>query len=222
MKPAKEPAMPPIDLHLFADFVCPWCYIGTERLDRLAQDYELRVQWHPFLLRADTPPEGVPITDIFPADELADKLAYVQQAVEAAGLPFQQPQHIPNTLLAHEAAYAAAAAGAGEAFHRAVLRAYFVDGYDIGDAETLAGIGETVGLDGTLLLRALQQGTYRDAVVQAIRDAHALGVNSVPTFIFGTGAAFAGAQPYEVIQQIVERHVLPALAAEAPSPDPAG
>jgi predicted DsbA family dithiol-disulfide isomerase len=207
--------MPTIDLHVFADFVCPWCYIGTERLDRLAQAYDMKIQWHPFLLRADTPPEGVPLTAIFPPGELADKTAYVQQAVERAGLPYQQPQHIPNTLLAHEAAYAAQALGAGEAYHRAVLKAYFVDGYDIGDAETLAAIGETVGLQGCNIMQALQGGTYRDAVLQAIRDAHALGVNSVPTYIFGTGAAFAGAQPYEIFEQVIERHVRPAMAAEA-------
>jgi predicted DsbA family dithiol-disulfide isomerase len=214
--------MPTIDLHVFADFVCPWCYIATERLDRLAQDYDVKIQWHPFLLRAETPPEGVPITAIFSPADLADKLAYVEQAVTRAGLPFQQPQHVPNTLLAHEAAYAAQAAGAGEAYHRALLRGYFAEGYDIGDQETLAAIGESIGLDGGLIMRALQAGTYREAVIQAIRDAHGLGVNSVPTFIFGTGAAFAGAQPYEVFQQVIDRHVLPAMAAEATEPaDPA-
>lgn len=206
--------MPRIDLHVFADFVCPWCYIATDRLDQLAKDYDLNIQWHPYLLRAETPPEGVALAAVFPPAELEDKLAYVQQAVERTGLPFQQPQHIPNTLLAHEAAYAAQAAGAGEAYHRALLRGYFADGYDIGDPETLAAIGDSVGLDGGRILQHLEAGTYREAVLQAIREAHGLGVNSVPTFIFGTGAAFAGAQPYEVFQQVIERHVLPALAAD--------
>lgn len=206
--------MPKIDLHVFADFVCPWCYIATERLDRLAQAYDMKISWHPFLLRAETPPEGLPLSAIFPPGELEDKVAYVAQAVERTGLPFQQPQHMPNTLLAHEAAYAAQVAGVGEAFHRAVLTGYFAEGYDIGDPETLAAIGESVGLDGGLILRALEAGTYREAVLQAIRGAHELGVNSVPTFIFGTGAAFAGAQPYEVFQQVIEGHVLPAMAAD--------
>jgi predicted DsbA family dithiol-disulfide isomerase len=212
--------MPTIDLHVFADFVCPWCYIGTERLDALAKRYDLKIQWHPFLLRADTPPEGVAISAIFAPDELADKVAYVTQAVEKAGLPYQQPQHVPNSLLAHEAAYAAEAAGAGEAFHRAVLKAYFVDGYDIGDIETLAAIAETVGLDGERMQRVLESGHYREGVLQAIRDAHGLGVNSVPTFMFATGAAFAGAQPLEVFERVIEEHVLPALAAAAEPQQP--
>jgi predicted DsbA family dithiol-disulfide isomerase len=212
--------MPTIDLHVFADFVCPWCYIATERLDALAKLYDLKIQWHPFLLRADTPPEGVALADLFAPDELADKSAHVAQAVAKAGLPFQQPQHVPSTLLAHEAAYAAEAAGAGEAFHRAVLKAYFVDGYDIGDIETLAAIAETVGLDGARIQRGLEAGHYREGVLQAIRDAHGLGVNSVPTFIFATGAAFAGAQPLSVFEQVIRDHVLPALAAAAePQPE---
>lgn len=203
--------MPAIDLHVFSDFACPWCYVGTERLDKLTADYDVTLHWHPFLLRADTPEMGMHMSEIFPPGELAEKQRYLLQVVEEAGLPYKAPEWFPNTRLAHEAACFAEAHGQGDAFHRAVLHAYHAENKDIGDAAVLVEIAEGLGLDAKALAEALAEGKYRDEVLWAIDQARQMGVRSVPTFVFGTGAAFAGAQPYEVFKQVVEEHVLPSL-----------
>lgn len=202
-----------IDLHVFSDFACPWCYIGTERLDRLVADYPVNIHWHPYQIRDDLPEEGIPMAALFPAGELEQKMGFVEKAVAEAGLPFRAPERSPNTHLAHQAACFADKQGKGDAFHRALLSAYFVDGQDLGDVQVLVEAARSVGLDGDALAEALASGKYRNEVDWAINEARSMGIQSVPTYVFGTGAAFSGAHPYETFKQVLEAHVLPALEA---------
>jgi predicted DsbA family dithiol-disulfide isomerase len=188
----------PQTIEIYADFICPWCYIGLARLNRLAKERLVRLHWNPYLLRPDIPPGGIPLTSILPPDRLERAEVAVREAAQAAGLVLNRPRLVPNTRQAHETGFLAEAQGLGDAYHRAVFNAYFTQARNIGDAEVLAEIGEEVGLSRDEILDTLHTGRYRADVDRATADAFKRGIRSVPNFIFASGKRFSGAQPYEI------------------------
>lgn len=147
------------------------------------------------------PVGGVPLSELLPPQYLQQAEAHLKAATTAANLPLNRPPLVPNTHLAHEAGAFATEHGRGDAFHRATLRAYFGQAQDIGKPEVLAAIGAKVGLDAQALEEALRSGVYRAAVDRELSLGRDFGVTAVPTFLFGPGLAFSGAQPYEVFQR---------------------
>lgn len=127
------------------------------------------------------------------------------------GLVLRSPPLIANSRLALEASEFARAAGqeAFDRFHRAVFRAYFEDGRNIGDPEVLVAIGEREGLDAGGLRAALADRRYRGAVDEGIQWAVDSGITSTPTFIFDDRLAIVGAQPYELFEQVMQRLAVP-------------
>ena len=194
----------PTTIEIYADFICPWCYIGLDRLDRLAEQRSVQFHWNPYLLRPDIPAGGVLLATILPADRMERAEAAIREATQAACLPLNRPLVVPNTRQAHEIGFLAEAKGLGNAYHRAVFNAYFAQARNIGDAEVLAGIGEAVGMDRDEILEVLDSGRYRAEVDRATADAFERGIRSVPNFIFASGKGFSGAQPYQVFLNAVD------------------
>jgi predicted DsbA family dithiol-disulfide isomerase len=93
--------------------------------------------------------------------------------------------------------------GVGNAYHEALMRAYWQEARDIGDRAVLADIAETLGLGREEYLAALDDPTY-DAEVQAdIDTAHAYGLNGVPALVFDNRYVVSGAQPADVLRRVV-------------------
>ncbi len=194
----------PTTIEIYADFICPWCYIGLDRLTRLAKERSIRPHWNPYLLRPDIPAGGVPLTSILPLGRLERAEAAVREATQAVGLPLHRPVLVPNTRQAHEIGFLAETRGLDDAYHRAVFSAYFAQARNIGDAEVLAEIGEEVGIARDEILEVLHSGRYRTEVDRATTDAFERGIRSVPNFIFASGRRFSGAQPYEIFLNAVD------------------
>jgi predicted DsbA family dithiol-disulfide isomerase len=149
------------------------------RVERLQREYPVKVEWSPFELHPETPPEGR-VRQPRPGANRAEEVA------RAAGLVLRSPPISANSRLALEASEFAREAGAAafDRFHRAVFRAYFEDGRNIGDREVLVDIARAAGLDGDALLSALTDRRYRAVVDEGIQWAAASGLTSTPTFIF--------------------------------------
>jgi predicted DsbA family dithiol-disulfide isomerase len=96
----------------------------------------------------------------------------------------------------------AEAAGVGEAYHRAVFRAYWQQAADIGDLETLAALAAGVGLDGEAFRAALGDPAHIAAVDADIAQAHAYGLSGVPALVFADRYLVSGAQPYPVLKEV--------------------
>jgi len=194
----------PTTIEIYADFICPWCYISLDRLARLAKERSIHLHWNPYLLRPDIPADGVPLSSILPPDRLERAEAAIREVTQAAGLPLNRPALVPNTRQAHEVGMLAEANGLDDAYHQATLRAYFAQARNIGDAEVLAEIGEEVGMARDEILETLHAGRYRAEIDRATTDAFEGGIRSVPNFIFASGKRFSGAQPYEEFLQAVD------------------
>lgn len=203
----------PIKLDIMSDPICPWCYIGKAHLDVALQnhpDHPFVIEWHPFQLNPDMPPEGMErrayLEGKFGGKEGAVRAyAPVVENAKKAGLTinFEAMKRTPNTLNAHRLIHWAGVEGRQTAAVAALFHAYFVDARDIGDAEVLADIADGIEMDAAVVARLL--GTDVDAKDISDRDAHSrkMGVNSVPTFIVAGKHAVPGAQPPELWTQVI-------------------
>ncbi len=175
-------------------------------VERLKTEYGAEIEWRPFYLRPDTPPEGMELPDYVKA-RAAQSHEHLRQRANAIGLEMVFPTHIPNTRLAHEATEYARQRGKGFEFHHAVFEKFYGKGQDISKWNVLRAAAEEVGLDAEEMQRLVEAGTYTAAVQSEVDQAYQIGVTGVPTYVLNDRYAIVGAQPYEVFQQALERLV---------------
>jgi predicted DsbA family dithiol-disulfide isomerase len=203
-----------IKLDILSDPICPWCYIGKANLERALEkvgDHPFEIEWHPFQLNPNMPAGGVDRRTYLEAkfggqDGAVKAYLPVAQHAERAGLKinFEGIQITPNTLDAHRLIHWAGLERKQTAMVSALFRAYFVDGRNIGDHETLADIAGEVGLDRDMIARLLASGADLEDI--KARDAHSreMGVDAVPTFIVDNRHVVPGAQPPDLWVGVIE------------------
>ena len=140
---------------------------------------------------------------------IPEMLQRLEQTAQRLGLPFGERRMSFNSRRAQEAAKWAETHGQADAFHNALFRAYFVDGKNLYDIETLAAAAESVGLRGEDLDEVLRNKTFKAAVDQDWLRSHQLGINAVPTFRLN-GENLVGAQPYEQLAAFLTAQRVPA------------
>jgi predicted DsbA family dithiol-disulfide isomerase len=170
-------------------------------IEKLGKEYDLRVDWRPFFLRPDTPPEGSPLPD-YVKQRQKDPADPLKLRAEREGLKMVRREIVPSTRRAHEAAEFARAHGKLDPMHAALLRRYWSEGQDLWSLDTLRGAAVEAGLDPDELQRAIEEARFRPAVEEAVREARELGVSAVPTFVFdGDGAAGRSAAQMSAVQR---------------------
>ncbi|MBO9464637.1 DsbA family oxidoreductase [Tropicibacter sp. R15_0] len=203
-----------IQLDIFSDPICPWCYIGKANLDRALADipdHPFNIRWLPFMLNPAMPADGMDRREYlegkFGGQEGAVQ-AYlpVHQHAEAAGLEIHLDKitRTPNTVDAHRLIHWSAMEGTQTAVVSKMFRAYFVEGRDISDHEVLADIADECAMDASVVLRLLKSDEDRREIVERDAAARGMGINSVPTFIVAGQHAVPGAQPPELWAKVIE------------------
>ncbi|MBL4927489.1 DsbA family oxidoreductase [Fuscibacter oryzae] len=202
-----------IRLDIFSDPVCPWCYLGKANLDRAleaAADHPFRIEWHPFQLNPDMPPEGVDKRDYLAArfggeakvDEIHDRLRQIAKQ-NGVDLDPDVPKRIPNTLNAHRLIHWAGIEGKQTPVVAALFRAYWKEGRDIGNSSVLADIAAAAGMDRAATLRLLQSDADADDLRARDQDARHKGVTAVPTFLIAQQYVVSGAQPPDIWAKVI-------------------
>lgn len=202
-----------IRLDIFSDPVCPWCYVGKANLDRALEahpDHPFAIQWHPFQLNPDMPPEGVAkrayLEKKFGGKARVDAIhERLREVARGAGVDMDpdKPQRMPNTLNAHRLIHWAGIEGVQSAVVTALMRAYWTEGRDIGDVSTLADIAAENGMDRDATRRLLQSEADADDIRARDQDARQKGVNAVPTFLVAQQYVVSGAQPTETWDKVI-------------------
>lgn len=202
-----------IRLDIFSDPVCPWCYVGKANLDRALEahpDHPFAIQWHPFQLNPDMPPEGVAkrayLEEKFGGKARVDAIhERLREVARGAGVDMDpdKPQRMPNTLNAHRLIHWAGIEGVQSAVVTALMRAYWTEGRDIGDVSTLADIAAENGMDRDATRRLLQSEADADDIRARDQDARQKGVNAVPTFLVAQQYVVSGAQPAETWDKVI-------------------
>jgi predicted DsbA family dithiol-disulfide isomerase len=125
------------------------------------------------------------------------------QRARSLGIKLAEREWVPSSRRAHECTEFARARGALEPFHAAVLRAYWSEGRDLHEWDVLASAAGEAGIDATEMRAAVEAGTLREAVTDAVDAAHRMGIHAVPTFVIADRYAVQGAQTVDVFEQIM-------------------
>jgi predicted DsbA family dithiol-disulfide isomerase len=164
----------------------------------------VQIDWRAFELR----PEPTPTLD--PDSEYLHRVwnQSVYPMAEQRGMTLRLPPVQPYSRKAHEAAESARDQGLLDEMNRALFKAFFEDGRDLADLDVLTDIGQSVGLDGTALRDALDDGRYIQNVEQDERVAREVGISGVPALIISAGRQaylLSGAQPIETVKEVIAR-----------------
>ncbi|WEZ83491.1 DsbA family oxidoreductase [Rhizobium sp. 32-5/1] len=204
--------METVTVDVVSDVVCPWCYLGKARLDRaiadIADDIAVSVNWRPYQLNPDIPPEGVDHkahlaaklggqTAVDRAHEMLEGLG----RADGIAFDFEAVKISPNTLDAHRLMRWALTHGPDTQNTVATLlfKANFEEGRNVGDPEVLLDIAADAGMERPVIAALLASDADKDTVSAEIETARGMGVTGVPCFILDGQYAVMGAQSTEVL-----------------------
>ncbi len=192
----------PFRVAVFADFTCPYSYLAVDQIDRLAREYDVQPLWRPHWLHPDTPPEGAPREDN--ADAVARRHAWFKEMAPEQYPRIRFPTRRQYSFRAFEALEFACDSGLDFAYKTAVYDLMWTEGRDIGEVETLVDAAERVGLDAAELKMALDERTYAARALDAVKQAHRVGIMNTPTIFLGR-TRINGWHYYEVLQSVMEK-----------------
>ena len=202
------PFRPNLRLTVVSDYICPWCYIGFTRLERLRSEFDIEFDACAYDLCPGTPSEGIPRAEaskgrVYPPGYLEN----LRQTALDSGIDMKRPPLIPNTRLAHEATEFAKEQGRLWEIHRALFAAYFEEERNVGDIDVICDVCASIGLDEAALREALAGHRCAAEVQRQMDWSRANGVTGVPTVVFNDRFSLVGAQDYDVFHDVASRVV---------------
>ena len=204
-------------IQIWSDVMCPFCYIGKRRFEQALEQFEhkneIEVEWKSFQLNPNlvTDPtininqyladiKGITIDH---AKQLND---HVTEMAAEVGLTYDFDKAIvANSFDAHRFTHLAKQNGLGDQAEEALFKAYFTEGKNIADHETLAELGEQIGLDKDEVAHTLKGNKYAINVNQDIAQAQQLGIRGVPFFVMDMKYGVSGAQAVDTFTQTIEK-----------------
>jgi predicted DsbA family dithiol-disulfide isomerase len=204
-----------VDVEIWSDIACPWCYIGKRRFERALPQFEhrdqVRITWRSFELDPAAPHER----EGDRAARLAEKYGisverareldqHVTGTAAGEGLDFRfDIARSGRTFDAHRLVHLAHEHGAQDAMKERLLRAYFTEGQLMGDHEALARAAVEVGLEEEEVRQMLASDRFAEQVRDDERTAAQLGITAVPTFVVDRALGASGAHPPEALLQLL-------------------
>ena len=192
----------PTPLHLYTDFVCPFCFIAeSSTVPRLLRELDLSLDWRGFELHPSTPPGGKPLAALFPGVDLASLHERTRQFAARFGVTgYQPPNFLNNTRRALAIAELARDRGVLDPFRKAAFDSHWRQGKNLELDADLRELAASVKLDPDEAIAAADAPSFLARVDAKQADARAEGVRGIPTFIFGDQTVVVGCQPYEALE----------------------
>lgn len=202
-----------LQIEVYSDVVCPWCYVGKRRLERaldqLGSGVKIEIHWRPFQLNPTMPQQGMDrriyLETKFGSLAVFDEMEqHLLEAGKMEQIPFAfgKIARTPNTLLAHRLIWYAGQQGRQDAVVNELFKGYFEEGLNIGEVSVLSELADRAGLKVDQLF-ASEEGV---AEVQAEESVgHRLGIRGVPYFVINNSNGISGAQPVEVFVAAIEK-----------------
>lgn len=226
---APEAAAPPlVTVHVYADVVCPWCYIGKRRLETALRQFvteggRVSVSYLPFQLDPEASTEATPLmanlaAKFGGADAATQTMSHVSDIALTEGLELDFDAAVStNTLRAHRLIHVAGQQDSAvqATLAEAIMDAHFTKGLDVGSVDVLSRLAAASGVE--LDVPAYLDSDQDVAYIQELEgEARAMGVTSVPTFVFGGRWGLSGAQEPETLVTVL-RQVADNLAGVQPA-----
>jgi len=204
-------------VEIWSDVMCPFCYIGKRRFEAALADFDGRdqveIEWKSFQLNPDLKTDpSISIHDYlaqikgWDASYARDMNNQVTAMAAEVGLQYDMDRAVvANSFDAHRFAHLAKKHGKGPEAEEALFKAYFTEGKNIADHDTLADLGASIGLDAEEIRNTLNTDTYAQDVHQEIYEAQQIGVRGVPFFVLDNKYAVSGAQSSLVFLSALEK-----------------
>ncbi|RVT79722.1 DsbA family oxidoreductase [Flavobacterium sufflavum] len=206
-----------LKIQIWSDIMCPFCYIGKRRLENAITQFghqdTIEIEWKSFQLD----PNFIASEDDNLVEHLAEKyrkdkdwaietLENMTQNAANSGLEFHFEKSVmANSFHAHRLLHLAKKQNLGSQLKELLFKAYFTNGEDVNNKETLKQIGIQAGLDPNKIDEVLNSNSYADEVQQDMLAAQKIGVQGVPFFIFDNKYAISGAQHVETFVKTLEK-----------------
>lgn len=203
-------------VEIWSDIACPFCYIGKRKFENALAQFShkdtVQVEWRSFQL--DPEADNVPGQNIY--EVLAEKKGWTPEQAKAlsgqvvnmakeVGLDYNMDATVPaNTYNAHRLTHLAAKHGLQDAAEERLFQAYFMEGKNIQDGETLVQLGKDIGLAEDVIRSMLDSDAFQTDVRRDIAEAQQIGVRGVPFFVIDRKYAVSGAQPSELFLQALQ------------------
>lgn len=199
-----------MQIEVWSDITCPWCYIGKRRLETALTQFDGRddvtVEWKSFQLDPSAPLgqtgtvyEALSKKFGKSVDEIKAMNGHVTEIAAAEGLAYDFDKYQPiNTFDAHRVLHLAKSLGLGDAVKERFLKGQFTEGERLEDHETLVRLAAEAGVPEADARRVLAGTEYADAVRADVRELQSLGGNGVPFYVVDRRYGISGAQPVEV------------------------
>ena len=200
-----------------SDVACPWCAVGLNALERALEsvgtDIEVELQFQPFELNPDMPPEGADTATYLAnkygmgPEQLARNRQNIRERGAAVGFEFGERPHVWNTFDAHRMLHWAGLQGPDfqRKLKHALLAAYHTNAENPGAHDVLERLASEVGLDSATAREVLASGRYADEVRSAERRWQQLGIHAVPSVVIDGKHLIQGGQPPEVFAQALRK-----------------
>ena len=204
-------------IEIWSDIMCPFCYIGKRQLETALEEFpgnDFEIEWKSFQLDPTIEPQSGKDVYTFLAER---KGISVEQSIEmhkgvverakSVGLDYHFDKAIiSNSLTAHRIIHLAKSKKLGDEMEEIFFKAYFTDGKDLNDAQTLIELGIKAGLDSNEVKEVVEnENLYLIDVKGDIREAQEIGVQGVPFFVFDRKYAVSGAQPVEAFVNTIKK-----------------
>jgi predicted DsbA family dithiol-disulfide isomerase len=163
------------------------------------------VTWLPFELHPEAPPEGIPREVYFGRERSARMHSHLESVAQSVGLEMRSRDVIINSRRALGMAELARERGLYEAVHHALFKAHWEGSGKLEDVDDLVRIGAAAGLDGAEVREVVESRRYDEVIDENRRLATSAGINAIPAHVFDRRYLVLGAQPYEVLKEVVDK-----------------
>jgi len=196
-------------IEIWSDFACPFCYIGKKRFEQALSEFthnkHVEVIYKAYQLNPNAPKkmEGTAYEAFAKGHsttvaQAKDRFKMFTENAKTAGLVYNYDQiQMTNTFDAHRVAKWANQFGKEDALTNRLMKAYFTDGLNLADHQTLANLVSELGMNKDEALTVLSSNQYKDQVLAEIQESRTIGVQGVPFFVLNRKYGISGAQQKE-------------------------
>lgn len=206
-----------MDVEIWSDVACPWCYIGKRRFEAALAQFEhaddVNVTWRSFELDPSAPHEreGDSATSLaqkygITVERAREMHQRVTDAASGEGLPFRLDiQRRGSTFDAHRMIHLAEEQGLQDEMKERLMKAYFTEGELVSDPDTLVRLAAEVGVPEDEARATVTGDRFAEQVRNDERTAAQIGIGAVPTFVVDRALGVSGAQPPEQLLEFLRQ-----------------
>lgn len=200
---SEQAPTPRVNVAVYSDYICPFCYIGFLRLQKLRDELDLDVDWRFLEIHPDNPPEGRPVAELgYPPRHWEMLMANLARMAEEEGVTLPERTFTTNSRFALKLAQAVREHQSEmfETLNRELYEAYFLRRENIGDPEVLMHLAATCGVTPEVVERSRKDGRYDEILNDNQQSAARLRITGTPSYVFA-GRVYSGAIPLAMLRR---------------------